>query len=386
MSPIPKHVFDGHQGDGPLDQECGAIRSEFVGSWSKLYWNYHPSLNNNALPPPHAERAPDDWTPYCNRDACQKIDALLDIWAALLLELGGRPMFTNHADLYSVIDNTCVGSVKWENFTIQYTGGLDCVPYHGYDASNDQRRWEDFMSGDWAWEQADRILADDPTTARATLVPVILSSDKTTVLVATGQTDYYPFNGRDLNLQHTIQTISFLIIIAWSIIHCTQLPVKERYHKFPKGITLELLVLKSRAQWRHSMGPVEDNKIIFSHELKSAMALPKFLCFLLQLTCKVMDISSRAAHNITPGLLDVWGGVSQSLSATSASATFIALPLPLPLVWVDWWTDGNSSSSSLEPLGLNGGGEEGRSKELLSSPSGINIFGGQEGPEDNKEA
>ncbi|KIK22843.1 hypothetical protein PISMIDRAFT_101712 [Pisolithus microcarpus 441] len=78
------------------------------------------------------------------------------------------------------------------------------------------------MSGDWAWEQAvrglillfiqnplieshqDRILADDPTTARATLVPVILSSDKTTVLVATGQTDYYPLYLSIGNMHNTV--------------------------------------------------------------------------------------------------------------------------------------------------------------------------------------
>jgi len=34
-------------------------------------------------------------------------------------------------------------------------------------------------------------MSKDPTTAREMLVPIILSSDKTTVSVATGQTDYY---------------------------------------------------------------------------------------------------------------------------------------------------------------------------------------------------
>lgn len=38
----------------------------------------------------------------------------------------------------------------------------------------------------------DRIVADDPTTEDSTFVPIILGSDKTTVSVATGQTDYYP--------------------------------------------------------------------------------------------------------------------------------------------------------------------------------------------------
>jgi hypothetical protein len=35
------------------------------------------------------------------------------------------------------------------------------------------------------------MIAQDPTTHGAMFVPVILGSDKTTVSVATGQTDYY---------------------------------------------------------------------------------------------------------------------------------------------------------------------------------------------------
>ena len=47
------------------------------------------------------------------------------------------------------------------------------------------------MSGDWAWKEAD-IVAKDPDTHGALLVPLILGSDKTTVSVATGQNEYYP--------------------------------------------------------------------------------------------------------------------------------------------------------------------------------------------------
>ncbi|KAI6039615.1 hypothetical protein EDC04DRAFT_2867920 [Pisolithus marmoratus] len=57
---------------------------------------------------------------------------------------------------------------------------------------NKQRHWEDFMSGDWAWEEADKIISINSLTTRATLVPIILGSDKTTVSIATGQMDYYP--------------------------------------------------------------------------------------------------------------------------------------------------------------------------------------------------
>ncbi|KAI6021335.1 hypothetical protein BKA83DRAFT_4464098 [Pisolithus microcarpus] len=184
--------------------------------WSKLYRNYHPGLNDDAPPPPHAEKVQDDWTPYRNwlefelanflfthaEMPAKKIDALLDIWATSLLELGGQPLFTNHRDLYSVIDNTHYTGEEQGNNPCKVihniltnsglTRELDYVPYHEYDASNNQRHWVDFMSGDWAWEQADRIVSDDPTTAGVTLIPVILGSDKTTISVAMGQTDYYP--------------------------------------------------------------------------------------------------------------------------------------------------------------------------------------------------
>jgi len=120
----------------------------------------------------------------------KKIDVVLDLWAAMVLQLGRQPPFTNHKDLYHVIDNTCVGDVKWKGFNVGFNGEqqdgdsapwmsdsyevwyrdprevvhnmlassefvdeMDYVPYQEYNASNDQRRWQDFMSGDWAWEQ-----------------------------------------------------------------------------------------------------------------------------------------------------------------------------------------------------------------------------------------
>ena len=122
------------------------------------------------------------------------------IWAASLIKLGGEPPFSNHTDLYNVIDSTSVSDVKWDNFTVHYKRGqqnndaagkagvndtapwmydtydvwyrdphqvihnilatseykdeMDYVPYREYDATDDKRRWQDFMSGDWAWEEA----------------------------------------------------------------------------------------------------------------------------------------------------------------------------------------------------------------------------------------
>ncbi|KAG1866889.1 hypothetical protein F4604DRAFT_1682710 [Suillus subluteus] len=59
-----------------------------------------------------------------------------------------------------------------------------------YEKDN-KHRYKDFMSGDWAWNQSDKI-AQDPQTHGTAFIPIILGSDKTTVSVATGQNNYYP--------------------------------------------------------------------------------------------------------------------------------------------------------------------------------------------------
>ncbi|KAL4063996.1 hypothetical protein V8B97DRAFT_2026205 [Scleroderma yunnanense] len=174
-------------------------------------------------------------------DAVHHLANVLDIWAATVLKLGGKPPFTNHKDLYHVINSTCFGNVEWKGFNVGFNGEqqdrnsmswmldsyevwyqdpwevvhnmlassefadeMDYVPYQEYDASNDQRCWQDFMSGDWAWEQVDRIVNEDPTTAGAMLVPIILGSDKTTVSVVMGQTDYYPLYLSIGNVHNTV--------------------------------------------------------------------------------------------------------------------------------------------------------------------------------------
>ena len=172
------------------------------------------------------------------------INVLLDLWAASLLEAGGRPLFSDYKQMYETIDSTQLGDVKWQSFTVKYTGDLgadtapwirdsydvwfrdprevvrnmlanpefanemDYQPFREYDTKTSTQRWQDFMSGDWAWRQAvsegilslcqlpnlrlQDIIAQDPDCLGSTFVPIILGSDKTTVSVATGQNDYYP--------------------------------------------------------------------------------------------------------------------------------------------------------------------------------------------------
>lgn len=71
-----------------------------------------------------------------------------------------------------------------------FNGDFDYAPFQEFDTGKRQR-YQDFMSGDWAWNEAD-IITQDPRTHSTMLVPVILGSNNTTVSVATGQTEFYP--------------------------------------------------------------------------------------------------------------------------------------------------------------------------------------------------
>ncbi|KAG2029184.1 hypothetical protein BDR03DRAFT_936876 [Suillus americanus] len=71
-----------------------------------------------------------------------------------------------------------------------FDGEIEYTPYRDYD-DNNQCCFKIFFSGDWAWTQADKI-AKDPEMHGSTFVPLIVGSDKTTVSVATGHTEYHP--------------------------------------------------------------------------------------------------------------------------------------------------------------------------------------------------
>ncbi|KAG1768058.1 hypothetical protein EV702DRAFT_1253519 [Suillus placidus] len=228
------------------------IDAEFFGPGDHLYRNYHTGLDSRpcdadgvylppgAPPPPPENLASDDWTPFRNRAEFEtaeflykqnqmpagQINRLLDLWASTLAKHNDKPPFADHRDLYEVIDSSPFGDVKWQCFTVTYDGErpdnpkpwmddkydvwfrdlrevvrnmlanptytneFDYRPYREYSTENDQRQWKDFMSGNWAWDQADEI-AKDPSTLGSMFVPIILGSDKTTVSVGTGNNEYY---------------------------------------------------------------------------------------------------------------------------------------------------------------------------------------------------
>lgn len=161
-------------------------------------------------PPRHSDRNSDDWAPFNNRTEfetaqflyCQtqmsapNIDKLLDLWASTLLKHNESPPFANHADLYNTIDSIPLGDVPWQSFSLEYNG--DEVSEDGtlpewmtskYEVwfrdlhaitknmignpdykdhadvaavrvfnSNGSRVYQNFMSGDWAWEESVRSM------------------------------------------------------------------------------------------------------------------------------------------------------------------------------------------------------------------------------------
>ncbi|KAJ7714662.1 hypothetical protein B0H16DRAFT_1807649 [Mycena metata] len=216
--------------------------------------DYHPILDGTPCdrdgydlppgtpPPPWEERAADDFSPFNNRAefefadflyreeemAGRRVDRLSQLLAALY---GGKePPFADHKDLYSTIDAIQQGDVPWQSFSVTYTGPLptsgvvpawmtekyevwfrsplgiferqlanpdfkdemDWAPKRMF--KDGKRQYVDLFSGNWAWEQADKI-AEDEDTHGSMFVPGVLGSDKTTVSVGTGNTEFYPLYG-----------------------------------------------------------------------------------------------------------------------------------------------------------------------------------------------
>ena len=119
----------------------------------------------------------------------RNIDVLLDLWATTLLKHDDMPPFANHTDLFNTIDSTPLGDIPWQTFCITYNGEIpdgapswmtstfdvwfrdpclvvknmidnpdysnhfDSAPTRTFD-SKGHRQYQDFMTGDWVWEEA----------------------------------------------------------------------------------------------------------------------------------------------------------------------------------------------------------------------------------------
>ncbi|KAJ6595383.1 hypothetical protein B0H10DRAFT_2179268 [Mycena sp. CBHHK59/15] len=196
---------------------------------------YHPILDGtpcdkngydlppDSLPLPWEEQAPDDYSPFNGqflyRDeemAGQRINRLSQLLAALYKDMD--PPFADHKHLYSTIDAIQQGDVPWQSFSVTYTGPLpesgevpawmtekyeqlanpdfknemDWAPKRIFKGGKCQ--YVDLFSGNWVWEQADKIVKDENTHGTM-FVPSVLGSDKTTVSVGTGNTEFSPLYG-----------------------------------------------------------------------------------------------------------------------------------------------------------------------------------------------
>ncbi|TEB03958.1 hypothetical protein FA13DRAFT_1807856 [Coprinellus micaceus] len=193
-------------------------------------------------PPPLTTHSDDNWTPFedevqfCIADflyrheemSQENIDTLLHFWGLTLMKHGAEfGPFNNYTHIFNIIDGIEQGDAPWQCMKVQVQEDVDVgspswkkktyevryrdpdtvlanllsnpdfkhefnyCPYVHLD-KNGKRRWSDFMSGNYAWTHSDKIFNSDNGTRGATYVPIILGSDKTTFLVATGDIEYHP--------------------------------------------------------------------------------------------------------------------------------------------------------------------------------------------------
>ncbi|KAI0044051.1 hypothetical protein FA95DRAFT_1583919 [Auriscalpium vulgare] len=155
-----------------------------------------------------------DWAPFEDRPSFEfaelmfetsqlsqgDINQLLKIWAAKAILHGhDGEFFPDNDAVKAAIDEITVEyTVHTRNIRVvlhnmaaspDFDGKWETCPYQEF--RNGERRFANLMSDNWAYRQAN-IVAEDPDTHGSMLVPVILGADKTTVSVATGNTEFHP--------------------------------------------------------------------------------------------------------------------------------------------------------------------------------------------------
>ncbi|KAI5992692.1 hypothetical protein EDD15DRAFT_2167831 [Pisolithus albus] len=246
-------------------------------------------LPQNASPNPRETCDVNDWYPFGSRLEFEmaeflftrsqmpqaQVDMLMRLWVASMLHHNDQAPFADHTDLHRVIDAIPLGDVPWKSIQAQYSGNIpdegaaswmrksyevwfrdpnpivenllgnpdfnnhfDYMPYREFKPSG-QRRWENMMSGNWAWNYAVHqrdMLAGDPSMHGAMLVPIILGSNKTTVSVTTGQNDYYPLYLSIGNVHNNVRRAhqNSLVLLAFLAIPKTDRENEDstEFHKF----------------------------------------------------------------------------------------------------------------------------------------------------------
>ncbi|KAF8802592.1 hypothetical protein BYT27DRAFT_7226303 [Phlegmacium glaucopus] len=248
----------------PLPMEASSSHASSPTQLKKK--NYHPWLTGrpcdkegrflpDGTPPlPRSNAGPDNWdlfddeVQFLTGDflywqeemSAGNIDTLLDLWALSMAKNDDLGPFTSYKHMYATIDNINQGDAPWKSFTMSYTGELgpnapswqledyevwfqdpdvvirnmlnnpdfagqfDYAPYIDLDKAG-QRRWNEFMSGNFSWRHATEIYEADETTEGTMYCPVILGADKTTVSVATGHVEYHPLYLSIGNVHNTVR-------------------------------------------------------------------------------------------------------------------------------------------------------------------------------------
>ena len=60
------------------------------------------------------------------------VNKLLDIFTAYIHKHGGQPPFSSCAELYNLIDNVHVGDIRWESFSVTYSGDRLPLQFPGW--------------------------------------------------------------------------------------------------------------------------------------------------------------------------------------------------------------------------------------------------------------
>ena len=206
---------------GSYDPPASEVHDPVVPPLAACTRTYHPIINGKICdengndippdsdpPPLQFDRGPHDWTPYNNRIEfevadflyCRNqmsagdIDTIFRLWAASLAAHHDSPPFSNHTEMYNVIDSTPLVDLPWQSFSLEYNGDvpeedvpswmsaeydvwfrdplelvhkilsnpdfedeIDYAPVQEY-SSDGVHRFQNFMSGNWAWKQAVSIL------------------------------------------------------------------------------------------------------------------------------------------------------------------------------------------------------------------------------------
>ncbi|KAG2133730.1 hypothetical protein DEU56DRAFT_757071 [Suillus clintonianus] len=321
-------------------------------------------VDHGTPPPPYTAKSPDDWTPYRNRlefecadfmytenqMSAGDINKILYLWGITLAVHCDNPPFADYKDLYNTIDATPLGDVAWESFSLKYNGdkpagecplwmeqshevwfrdphtviknmlanpdfkgGIDYTPYREFQEKDEQRRYKDFMSGDWAWQQAvqDEI-AQDPQTH---------GSDKTTVSVATGQNDYYPLYLSIRNVHNNVRRAhrNALALVGFLAIPKTEKRNTDElgYRKFKKQLFHSSLS-RIFANLKPGMTTPEVTRCGDGHYWRIIYGLGPYIADYEEqvvLACMVKDWCGRCLA--FPSSLDE-GGVSRSREHTDA--------------------------------------------------------------------